>query len=169
MGMKTNNMSEIENSRLVTVRLLDPLKMLQQLVLEASQDLVKAHHSCADQMDRSPAQELTDGALKKCKEIRDPLPANANATDTTTSTFMKATQIDASHQDTKSFNVDKPSNNLQPQSMFAARVTLFTGNGDKDGGGACTCLKVLSLLSLYAINHTKKKMCKTHTIVYGAV
>ena len=65
MGMKSNNMSEIENSRLVTVRLLDSLKMLQQLDLEESQDLVKAHRSCADQMDRSPAQQLTDGVLKK--------------------------------------------------------------------------------------------------------
>ena len=76
MGMKSNNMSEIENSRWVTVRLLDPLKMLQHLVLEES-DLVKAHHSCADQMDRSPAQQLTDGALKKSKEMREPPPANA--------------------------------------------------------------------------------------------
>ena len=68
MDMKSNNMSEIENSLLVTVRLLDPLKMLQNLVLEASQDLVKAHRSCADQVDRSPAQHLTDGALEKKKK-----------------------------------------------------------------------------------------------------
>ena len=72
MGMKSSNMSEIENSLLVTVRLLDPLKMLQKLVLEASQDLVKVHHSCVGQMDRSPAQQLTDGVLKKYKEIREP-------------------------------------------------------------------------------------------------
>jgi hypothetical protein len=32
MGMKTNNMSEIENALLVNTRLLDPLKMLQHLV-----------------------------------------------------------------------------------------------------------------------------------------
>jgi hypothetical protein len=39
--------------------------MLQKLILEASKDLVKAHLSCADQLDRSPAQHLLDGALEK--------------------------------------------------------------------------------------------------------
>jgi hypothetical protein len=47
MGMKTNNMSEIENSLLVNTRLLDPLKMLQHLVVKASTGLAKAHLSCA--------------------------------------------------------------------------------------------------------------------------
>ena len=46
VGMKTNNMSKIENSLLVTLRLLDPLKMLLQLVLKASQELAKAQQSC---------------------------------------------------------------------------------------------------------------------------
>ena len=136
MGMKSNNMSEIENNLLVTVRLMDPLRMLHHLVLKASQELVKAHHSCADQLDRTPAQYLTDGALQKCKKILEDDATNANATvKTTTSTtsFMKATLIDDSQAHTKSYLVDKPSTKHQPQSMFAARVTLFTGDGDKDG------------------------------------
>ena len=69
---------------------------------------------------------------------------------------MKATLIDAIQEDTKSFLVDKPSTNLQPQIMFAARVTLFTGDSEKDGGGECTCLKVFSLFSLYALNPNNK-------------
>jgi hypothetical protein len=91
MGMKTNNMSEIENSLLVTLRLLDPLKMLLQLVLKASQELAKAQRSCADQLDRTPAQHLTDGALQKCKKIKEPQPPTVNAPVRTTSSQMKAT------------------------------------------------------------------------------
>ena len=159
MGMKSNNMSEIENNLLVTVRLMDPLRMLHHLVLKASQELVKAHRSCTDQLDRTPAQYLTDGALQKCKKILEDDATNANATVTTTTSitsFMKATSIDDSQAHTKSYLVDKPSTNHQPQSMFAARVTLFTGDGDKDGGGECTCLKVFSLFSLYALNTNSK-------------
>ena len=140
--MKTNNMSEIENSLLVTLRLLDPLKMILQLVLKASQELAKAQRSCADQLDRTPAQHLTDGALQKCKKIKEPEPATVNAPVRTTSSLMKATLIDAGETDSKSYLVDKPSTKHQSQSVFAARVKLFTGDGDKDGGGECTCLKL---------------------------
>ena len=148
MGMKSNNMSEIENNLLVTVRLMDPLRMLHHLVLKASQDLVKAHRSCAAQLDRTPAQYLTDGALQKCKKLLEDEAAHANATvrtTTSTTSFMIATLIDDSREDTKCYLVDKPSTKHQPQSKFAAKVTLFTGDGDKDGGGQCTCLKVFSL------------------------
>jgi hypothetical protein len=89
--MKTNNMSEIENSLLVTLRLLDPLKMLLQLVLKASQELAKAQRSCTDQLDGTPAQHLTDGALQKCKKIKEPQPPTVNVPVRTTSSQMKAT------------------------------------------------------------------------------
>jgi hypothetical protein len=32
----------------------------------------------------------------------------------------------------KTFRVNKPSSNGQPQSMFAATVTLFNGDNDKE-------------------------------------
>ncbi len=145
MGMKSNKMSEIENNLLVTVRLMDPLRMLHHLVLKASQDLVKAHRSCADQLDRTPSQYLTDGALQKCKKLLEDETANANATvrtTTSTTSFMMGTLIDDSRADTKCDLVDKHSTKHQPQSKFAAKVTLFTGDGDKDGFHLSTVMRL---------------------------
>jgi hypothetical protein len=156
MGMKTNNMSEIENSLLVHTRLLDPLKMLQHLVAKASKDLAKAHLSYAEQLARSPAQHLTDGALQKCTEIKQPDAEDGNAKLKTSSCFWKATLADGSQQNTKTYLVDKPPRIHGAQSMFAATVTLFTGFEDKDGGGECSCLKVFSLFSLCEVNPNNK-------------
>ena len=80
----------------VTTRLLDPLKMLQHLVVKASTDLSKAHLSCADQLATTPAQHLTDGALHQCKELRQPGAEEGNAKVKTTSSFLQATLVDGS-------------------------------------------------------------------------
>ena len=159
MGMKTNNMSEIENSLLVHARLLDPLKMLQHLVAKASKDLAKAHLSCAEQLRRSPAQHLTDGALQKCKEIKKPDAEDGNAKHKTYSSFWKASLVDGSQQGTKTYLVDKPASIHGAQSTLAQTVTLFTGFEDKDGGGECSCLKVFSLCSLRAV-HPNQRCCR---------
>lgn len=122
LGMKTNNMSEIHNNRVVDARMKAPLDMLVYLVQQACKDIVQSQISSTHH-----DGFLTIGAQEKCTTVQELRKSDLFKT-------MKAILHGLQTDDKYVYSVDFPESRSQSRSTHSRTVTLHPL-----GGGTCTC------------------------------
>lgn len=122
LGMKTNNMSEIHNNRVVDARMKAPLDMFMYLVQQASKDIVHSQISSS----RHDGL-LTIGAQEKCATVQELRRSDFFKT-------MKASLHGLQTDGKYMYTVDFPESRSQSRSKHSRTVTLHAL-----GGGTCTC------------------------------
>lgn len=136
-------MSEIQNNRVLDVRLKEPLDMLMHFILQVCKDIVHSKISCARH-----DGFMTKRAQDKCKTEQETLAKLVERVGHMTAVLVGHGRNALGHEinDTWEYSVDYATTPFQSRSKHDRTVTLNTS-----GGGTCSC-QATSQTGIYCLH-----------------